>query len=198
MSEAAHPQREGADDARAKKLHAANGPRSEDHDEAWSEAPEALREMYREMAGSEPARNPFPSTMTVPGPDGEDAVVELAVVDGVVYAPMLDQLPLTPAVRQYVTQYCAAWSASVLTSGKLDAQWPAPPRRAQLVFQESQLHAMLGLAPDERLVRTVVEELTGAVHFVVESPRLPVPEHRDGQPPYITLPVAAWYEGRQA
>lgn len=148
--------------------------------------------------GGDPVKNPFPSTMTVPGADGADVVVGLAVIDGVVYAPRLDDLPVTPLVRQYVTQYCAAWSSSVLTAGKfLEERWPAPPRRAQLEFPESQLHAMLGLASDERLVRTVVDAVTGSVRFVVESPRLPAQPYWDCPPLTIGLPVSASYEGRE-
>lgn len=149
-------------------------------------------------AGSEPGgavvKNPFPSAMTVPGEDGQDLVVELSVVDGVVYAPGLDDLPIGPFLRYYVTQYCAAWSLSVLTVGKIEAGSPEPPRRVQVVFSESQLHAMLGLAGDERLVRTVVDQLTGAVHFVVESPRLPPQPFRDMEPLNVNLPIAALYE----
>jgi len=204
MSEAAHPQHDGgaaadADpDAPAKTLHAANGPRGEDHAAAWDATPEPMRETYRDLAGQGAAKNPFPSSMTVPGLDGQDVAVELAVVDGVVYAPRLDDLPVSAQVRQYVTQFCAAWSSSVLTTGKLEAQGPPPPRRGQLAFTESQLHAMLGLAADERLVRTVVDELAGTVRFVVESPRLPQQPHWNGGPPLIGLPVAAWYEGSEA
>jgi hypothetical protein len=143
-------------------------------------------------------KNPFPAQMTVPGPDGEDVTVELAVVDGIVYAPGLDELPLDPGVRQYVTQYCAAWTSSVLTTGRIAEQWPStPPRRAQLVFREASLHAMLGLAGDERLCRIDVDQLKGEVRFVVESPRLPPMPYWDGGPPIITLPVAAHYEPQQ-
>jgi hypothetical protein len=143
-------------------------------------------------------KNPFPASMTVPGPDGKPATVELAVVDGIVYAPMLDHLELTPPVKQYVAQYCAVWSSSVVTDAKLQAQWSAtPPRRAQIPFREAQLHAMLGLADDERLVRIDVDQLKGEVRFVVESPRLPPMPYWDGGPPIISVPVAAWYEDRQ-
>ncbi len=154
-------------------------------------------------AGPEPAppdgalANPFPEQMTVPGADGRPVTVALAVLDGVVYAPGLDDLPLPPPVRQYVTQYCAAWSSSVLTTGKL-ATAQEMPRRAQLVFRESQLHAMLGLAADERIARVVVDDLTSTVRFVVESPRLPAQPAWDGGPPIIGLPIAAWYEGSEA
>lgn len=139
-------------------------------------------------------KNPFPSAMTVPGLDGDDVVVELVALEGVVYAPRLEDLPLAPHVRQYVTQYCAAWSASVLTAGKLEASWPAPPRRAQLVFRESQLRAMLGLAADESLITVVSDPVANVVRFVVESPRLPSKERWDCEPPYVPLPIAAYYE----
>ncbi len=144
------------------------------------------------------AKNPFPAQVVVPGAGGEDVVVELAVVDGVVYAPRLDDAPIDPSMRQYVTQYCAAWSSSVLTTGKLASQWPATaPRRAQLIFREAALHAMLGLAGDERLLRTDVDQVKGEVRFVVESPRLPPMPYWDGGPPVIGLPVAAHYEQQQ-
>lgn len=140
------------------------------------------------------AKNPFPTQMTVPGAGGEPVVVELAVVDGVVYAPLLDEAPLDPPMRQYVTQYCAAWSASVVTTGRRE-KWPStPPRRGQILFREAQLHAMLGLAGDERLLRIDVDQLKGDVRFVVESPRLPAMPYWDGGPPYIGVPVAAFYE----
>lgn len=147
--------------------------------------------------GGPMVNNPFPSTMTVPGVGGQEVVVDLAVDAGVVYAPHLDQLPIDAYVRQYITQYCAAWSSSVVTTGKLEP-WPPPPRRAQIVFQESQLHAMLGLAPDERLVRIAVDDLTGTLRLVVDSPRLSKQPYWEGGPPTITLPVSAWYEGREA
>lgn len=153
--------------------------------------------------GPEPAslaaKNPFPARMTVPDLDGNLAEVELAVVDGVVYAPLLEQLPLTPQVRQYVTQYCAAWSSSVLFTGDLESKWPAtPPRRGQIICREAQLHAMLGLAGDEQLTRVAVDHVTGEVRFIVESPRLPPMPYWDGGPPIITLPIAVYYEAREA
>jgi hypothetical protein len=74
------------------------------------------------------------------------------------------------------------------------AQWQTPPRRGQLVFRESSLHAMLGLAGDERLCRIDVDQLKGEVRFVVESPRLPPMPFWDGGPPVITLPIAGHYE----
>lgn len=140
-------------------------------------------------------KNPFPTQMVVPGSDGEEVTVELAVAAGTVYAPMLDQLPLDPYARQYVTDYCAAWSSSVLTTGQMVARWPAStPRRAQLIFREPALHAMLGLAGDERLLRVAVDEVKGEVRFVVESPRLPPMPYWDGGPPIVTLPIAAHYD----
>jgi hypothetical protein len=142
-------------------------------------------------------KNPLPTSMTVPGLDNTEVRLELAVVDGTLYAPGLDAYALSPKVRQYVTQYCAAWSASVVTAADIDGRWVPPPRRAQVRFSESQLHGMLGLAADERLVRTIVEETTGAVSFLVESPRLPQPEFRDVPPLFIGLPVAAYYEQPQ-
>lgn len=166
MSEAAHPQRDDAAPADA-------------------QGPDQLVEV----------KNPFPSAMTVPGVDGQDVVVELSSVDGVVYAPRLDDLVLAPQVRQYVTQYCAAWSSSVLTTGKLQNASVSPPRRAQVVFHEAELHAMLGLAADESLIAVVVDPVTSTVRFVVESPRLPRKQEWNVEPPYIRLPVAAFYEG---
>lgn len=140
-------------------------------------------------------KNPFPSTMTVPVRGGEPVEIELAVVDGVVYAPMLDELPLDPDIKQYVVQYCAAWTSSVLTLGRLENQWPATaPRRAQLVFRESTLHAMLGLQGDERIMRFDVDQVKGELRVVVESPRLPPMPYWDGGPPLIWLPVATNYE----
>ena len=167
MSEAAHPQRDDAGRAGV---------------------------VEPEQPVSAGVKNPFPSTMTVPDVSGEAITVELVVLEGVLYAPLIDELPITPPVRQYITQYCAAWSTSVLTVGKLDDSWPEPPRRAQIVFHESQLHTMLGLAADERLVRAVVGELAGTVQFVVESPRLPAMPTWNAVPLTIGLPVAAWYE----
>lgn len=140
-------------------------------------------------------KNPFPPTMTVPGLDGEDVTVELVAVDGVVYAPRLDDLPIAPHVRQYVTQYCAAWSSSVLTLGKLESTWPEPPRRAQVVFEESQLRAMLGLATDEVLIAVVADPVLNVVRFVVESPRLPRKHAWNVEPICVRLPIAAYYEG---
>lgn len=141
------------------------------------------------------AKNPFPTEMTVPGPDGEDVTIDLAVVGGVVYAPLIDELNLDPNIRQYVTQYCATWSQSVVTLGRLREAWPdTPPRRGQIIFREASLHAMLGLSGDERLLRIVVDEVKGEVRFVVESPRLPPMPFWDGGPPIITLPIAAHYE----
>lgn len=148
-------------------------------------------------AGTTTVKNPFPTSMTVPGPDGQDVTVELTVLDGLVYAPGLDQLGLEPQVRQYVTQYCAAWSSSVVTSGVLARRWPPPPQRGQLRFGAGQLHAMLGLAADERLVSVVTDPLFGSLTFVVESPRLAPEVAWDCEPPIIGLPVSAWYEGRQ-
>lgn len=145
-------------------------------------------------AGETTVQNPFPKTVTVPDESGTPVEVELVVLDGVVYAPLLDQLPLSPGVRQYITQYCAAWSSSVLTLGKVQSGYPAPPRRAQLVFAESQIHAMLGLAHDETVVAVVVDPMSGTVQFVVDSPRLPRKSGWDSAPPQITLPIAAWYE----
>lgn len=144
-------------------------------------------------------KNPFPATMTVPGLDGEDVVVELATVEGVVYAPLLDELPLAPNIRQYVTQYCAAWSGSQLTTGKLEtgAMAAAPPRRAEVRFGESQLYAMLGLAADETLVTVAVDAVTCEVRFIIDSPRLPRKPWWDAPPLRITLPVAAHYETGQ-
>ncbi len=141
------------------------------------------------------AKNPFPSEMTVPGVDGEPVVVELAVDDGVVYAPRLDEAPLDPEVWQYVTNFCTAWSQSVVTTGRLEqAMAVERPRRGQIVFRESQLVAMLGLRPDERLARIDLDTLKGELRFVVESPRLPPMPYWDGGPPVIGVPVAAYYE----
>jgi hypothetical protein len=151
-------------------------------------------------AGAEPVdavgKNPFPTSMSVPGLAGQTVDVDLATLDGVVYAPHLDDLPLAPHIRQYVTQYCAAWSQSVLTVGKLESgsMAAAPPRRAQVVFGERQLHAMLGLAADETLVAVVVDSMSTAVRFVVESPRLPRKPYWDVEPLAVTLPIAAHYE----
>lgn len=179
MAEAAHPQRDAGEP-----------------DKAADEKPEPVLTEEQWAAAIDEPKNPFPSKMTVPGLDGQDVEIELGVVDGVVYAPMLDHLPLSPQVRQYVTQYCAAWSSSVLTTGKIDVQWaaPTPPRRAQINLTESQLNALLGLAPDERLLRTDVDGVTGAIRFIVESPRLPMMPYYDGGPPPISLPIAAFYE----
>jgi hypothetical protein len=141
------------------------------------------------------AKNPFPTHVVVPGVDGADVTVELAVVNGDVYAPLLDDAPIDPQMRQYVINYCAAWTSSVVTTGRLAALWPASaPRRAQIVLRETALHTMLGLAGDERLLRIDVDQLKGEVRFVVESPRLPPMPFWDGGPPIITLPVAAHYE----
>lgn len=145
-------------------------------------------------------KNPFPVTMTVPDVNGDDLAVDLAVVGGVVHAPGLDDLPVSPEVRQYVINYCAAWSSSVLTAEQSEVAWrpPESPRRAAITIQESQLHAMFGLAADERVLRVVPDPYSGTVHFVVESPRLPpLPPLWIGLPPTINLPVAAWYEGRE-
>jgi hypothetical protein len=141
--------------------------------------------------------NPFPPSMTVPGLNGKPVTVDLDVLDGVLYAPGLDDLELAPHVRQYVTQFCAVWSQSILTVGKLADSWPAPPRRAQILFGESQLHAMLGLAPDERLTQVIVDQATNAIRFFVESPRLPMMMSWNMEPPYAGLPLAAHYEVRQ-
>jgi hypothetical protein len=146
------------------------------------------------QAGSLLAKNPFPAQVTVLGVDGHPVDVELAVVDGVVYAPGLDNAPIDPVARQYVTNYCAAWSSSVVADGRLDQAWPEPPRRAQVLLKESQLHLMLGLKPDERLLRVVVDEVSGCLRFIVESPRLPRQAYWDGGPPVVTLPIAASYE----
>lgn len=140
-------------------------------------------------------RNPFPTHITAVGTGGEPVRVELTMLEGVMFAPHLDTLPLSPEVRQYVTQFCAMWSGSVLTTGKVRTEYPTPPRRGQLRFTESQLHAMLGLADDESLVAVVVDPLTSSVRFVVESPRL-APKEWNSEPPGIGLPISAWYEGR--
>lgn len=141
------------------------------------------------------AKNPFPSQMTVPGVDGDTTVVvDLAVVDGTVYAPMLEQLPVSAAVRQYVTEFCAAWSMSNVTTARLTPSPAERPRRAQVVFDESSFHMMLGLAPDEKLVRIDVDQVSGRVRFIVESPRLPQQPYWNGGPPIVTLPIAAHYE----
>ncbi len=180
MPEAAHPQRDDAEPASA------------------SGEPPPAGETPTTPSDGPLAKNPFPPAMTVPGVDGTPVTVQLAVLDGVVYAPGLDDLPLAPQIRQYVTQYCAAWSSSVLTTGKLTEAPPAPPRRGQLVFDQGQLHAMLGLAGDESLVAVVVDPLTTAVRFVIDSPRLPRKPAWNCEPPRIGLPVAAWYEGSEA
>lgn len=142
-------------------------------------------------------KNPFPTSMTVPGPDGRQVTVDLAVLDGNVFAPALDELGLEPHVRQYVIQYCGMWSGTVVTSGDLAQRWPTPPRRGQLSFTASQLHAMLALAADETLHSIVVDPLTGGLIFVVDSPRLAPMTSWDIAPPPIGLPISAWYEGRQ-
>lgn len=160
-----------------------------------------------EPAAAEPApaaepaaaavKNPFPTSMTVPDAGGQDITVDLAVVDGVVYAPGLDDLPLEPHVRHYVTQYCAAWSQTVLTEGKLAASaWPAPPRRAQIICTEDQIRAMLGLAADEYVVTMAVDTFAGTLRFVVESPRLPPKPYWNVEPLAIGMPIAAHYETR--
>lgn len=168
---AAHPQRTPARD-----------PRPEQVDEPAA-------------GGDLTASNPLPTHMMAMGTDGTPVRVELAMLEGVMFAPYLDKLPVSPEVRQYVTQFCAMWSGSVLTTGKVRTQYPAPPRRGQLLFHESQLHAMLGLADDESLVAVVVDPLTSSVRFVVESPRLG-PKEWNSEPPMIGLPISAWYEGR--
>lgn len=143
-------------------------------------------------------KNPFPTQMTVPGLDGTPVVIELAVVDGgIVYAPRLDEAPIGPAVRSYVSSFCTAWSSSVLTADKVDIDQSQVlrPRRAQLRFTESQLHMMLGLAVDERLLRVTVDHETGIVTMIVESPRLPQQPYWDHPPLLIKLPIAAYYEG---
>lgn len=144
------------------------------------------------------AGNPFPPVVTVPGQDGQPVQVRLERLDEVVYAPDLDSLPLDPHIRQYVTQFCAAWSQSWLTvPGKVRRGFPEPPRTAQIVLGEAQIHAMLGLADDERVRAVVVDPLTTQVRFVVESPRL-APKYDWGvEPPVVQLPLAAAYEGRQ-
>lgn len=139
--------------------------------------------------------NPFPRHMMAMGIDGKPVRVELAMLEGVLFAPELDRLPLSPQVRQYVTQFCAMWSGSVLTSSKVRTQFPPSPRRGQLMFEASQLHAMLGLTDDESLVAVVVDPLTSSVRFIVESPRL-APKEWNCEPPVIGLPISAWYEGR--
>lgn len=140
-------------------------------------------------------KNPFPSEMTVPVRGGEPVTIDLAVAEGVVYAPMLDQLPLDPDIKQYVISYCAAWTSSVLTMDRVENQWPATrPRRGQIVFRESALHAMLGLKADERVMRLDVDQVKGELRVVVESPRLPPMPFWDGGPPIITVPIAAYYE----
>lgn len=141
------------------------------------------------------AKNPFPSQMTVPGLDGTPVVVELAVIGGVVYAPNLAEYPISPRMKQYVTNFCSAWTSTSLTTGQIEQSEQQRPRRAEVIFDETQLHAMLGLANDERLLRVVVDQLTGRIRFIVESPRLPQQPYWNGEPPPITLPIAAWYEG---
>lgn len=151
-----------------------------------------------ELAGAEPvgevAKNPFPAQMMVPGLDGESVAVDLASVDGVLYAPGLDSLPIAPHVRHYVTQYCASWSGSVLTPEKLHGSWPMPPRRAAVPFREDQIHAMLGLAADESVVGAVYDQLTGGLTFIVDSPRLPAKQMWNVEPLAISLPVSVNYE----
>jgi hypothetical protein len=148
---------------------------------------------------SQVTKNPFPATMTVPGVDGQPVTLELAVVDGVVYAPRLDDARLDPQIRQYVTNYCAAWSGSMVTAGQLEQQWPVtPPRHAQIAFRESSLYAMLGLKHDERLLRIDVDNVKNELRFVVESPRLAPMPYWDGGPPHVSLPIAAYYEQPQA
>lgn len=144
------------------------------------------------------AKNPFPTQMTVPGPDGKDVGIDLAVVAGTLYAPNLDNYELDPDIRQYVTAYCASWSGSVMTAEKIQRQVQERPRRVQVVMEESQLHAMLGLAADERLLRVVADQLTGSLRFIVESPRLPQQPYWNGDPPYARLPIAACYENPAA
>lgn len=139
-------------------------------------------------------KNPFPTQMTVPGLDGEPVTVDLASVEDLLYAPGLDTLPIAPHVRHYVTQYCAAWSASVLSTEKLNSSWPAPPRRALVPFGEDQIHAMLGLAADESVVGAVYDQITGTLTFVVDSPRLPAKPMWNTPPLAISLPVSASYE----
>lgn len=143
------------------------------------------------------ASNPFPPAVTVPGRDGP-VEVRLERLDGVVYAPDLLSLPLDPHIRQYVTQFCAVWSQSVLTvPGKVRYGFPEPPRTAQIVLGEAQMHAMLGLADDESLVGVVVDPLTTQVRFVVQSPRLAPKPEWGVEPPIVQLPLAASYEGRR-
>jgi hypothetical protein len=144
-------------------------------------------------------KNPFPERMVVPGRDGAEVELELAVVDGVVYAPRLDEYDFDPQIRQYVTNYCAAWSGSTVATGQLEQKtWPATmARRGQVVFRASMLHAMLGLKADEQLLGVDVDHLKNEVRFIVESPRLPGMPYWDGSPPLIGLPIAAYYEAVQ-
>lgn len=145
-------------------------------------------------SGGLAGENPFPERMTVPGRDGP-VVIELAMVDGTVYAPRLDEYDLDPQIRQYVTNYCTVWSGSAVATGQLEPRWPdTPPRRGQIVFRESTLHAMLGLKADEELLRVDVDQVKNEVRFVVGSPRLPAMPFWHGGPPIIGLPVAAYYE----
>lgn len=149
-----------------------------------------------EESAAPAVKNPFPSEMTVLDVNGKPVVLDLAVAGDVLYAPGLDDAPVSPDVRQFVTQYCSTWSA-LLTWQNPDYWCPDPPRRAQLFFRETQLRAMLGLQGDEQLLRASWDDVAGSLRFVIESPRLPRQPFWDGGPPVITLPVAAYYEGAQ-
>jgi hypothetical protein len=165
------------------------------HPQQDQETPDAVDAAASPPAERPGVKNPFPTQMTVPVRGGDPVTIELAVVEGVVYAPMLDHLPLDPDIKQYVIQYCAAWTSSVLTAGQLENRWPpTAPRRAQIVFRESTLHAMLGLEGDERIMRFDVDQVKGELRVVVESPRLPPMPFWDGGPPIIELPIATNYE----
>lgn len=208
MKPAAHPQRANDADPLIQEPQFEELPVDEPRPEQFTAGDVAPADTTAEEIGEGPDRkaaaeeivksNPFPPAMTVPGRDGEPVTVELDAIDGVVFAPALDSLDLDPHIRQYVTQYCAAWSSSVLTTGKLQASYPFmdPPRRGQLIFTETQLHAMLGLGSDESLVSIIVDPVQMLLRFVVDSPRL-APKQWSCEPPIIGLPISAWYEGRQ-
>lgn len=84
-----------------------------------------------------------------------------------------------------------------------------PYRRAQVHFDEPQLRALLGLAPDESIVSVRYDIQRGGITTVVESPRLKPAGYEVGmgdgvepafqlawncQPPYIDLPLSKHYE----
>ena len=66
-----------------------------------------------------------------------------------------------------------------------------PDRRMQFVLTRSELHSLLGLPDDQKIVLMEINNTMGYLQVVVESPEFEQLDSSCEEPHYLTLPVRA-------